>query len=172
MNGAFDHIAENGQVWPKIEMLEDHPDPRPQLGQPPITHSLHDAISARLEPDTGTLEINFASIGWRQKIDATQQRGFPRATRAQHTNSGTALDLEADIVEYAVRPKLFTRLRTSSAGIKFVSLLGIAPHCRHLLEAPHPGFNNRAEQPIKQDCHGERFEYDEVGRLDVVCHIG
>ena len=97
---------------------------------------------------------------------------FPEPLGPSTGNGGAALNLEADIVYNAMLPEALhkaTNIQRQRWVCLIVTHRVVLPLLARVL---NPGFDDCAEQPIQQDRHGERFEHHEVGRLDVVGHIG
>ena len=81
-------VVHHLQVRKEVELLEDHPDPLPDVG--------HVRALAR---DLLALEVDPARVERLEQVDAAQQRALAAAARPDHRQHLAARDVEIDRVE-------------------------------------------------------------------------
>jgi len=79
------------------EGLEDHPDPRTEIGE----FARFDGV---VGPDGHPINRDRPRVWLLEEIDAPQERALPRAARTDQGHDFTGADREPDVVEYDVVP--------------------------------------------------------------------
>jgi hypothetical protein len=100
-SGAEADVAGHREVREQCALLEDHPDP-PALRLDPLGRPGHHAAADRHAPRVGPLEAG----------DHPQQRGLPRAARAEQRHEAAVLDAQAGAVD---RPQGAERLAEAAS---------------------------------------------------------